>query len=59
MSNEKMLLEGHILNYCLICKYHKPEENSGMDIYCSKEKMFVTPHVVRICTAKKYFWVEM
>lgn len=50
-----MKMDSHIINYCFICKNHKPEENSGMDIYCGKEKIMVNNYVAQKCSANKYF----
>ncbi len=50
-----MKMDTHILNFCLICKNHNPENNSGMDIYCGKEKMMVNEYVTQKCYLKKWF----
>ena len=50
-----MKMDTHIFNFCLICKYHDPIKNSGMDIYCSKEKTIVNNYVAQKCCAKKWF----
>ena len=50
-----MKMDTHIFNRCLVCKNHNPDKNSGMDIYCEKEKMMVNNYVVQKCTTKKYF----
>ena len=50
-----MMSDGYILNYCLVCKHHNPDKNSGMDIFCDKEKMMVNNYVAQKCYAKKWF----
>lgn len=50
-----MKMDTHILNFCLICKNHMPENNSGMDVYCGKEEMMVNNYVAQKCYAKKLF----
>jgi hypothetical protein len=50
-----MKMDSHILNFCLTCKNHIPENNSGMDVYCGKEKMMVNNYVAQKCYAKKWF----
>jgi hypothetical protein len=50
-----MKMDTHIINFCLTCKNHMPENNSGMDVYCGKEKMMVNNYVAQKCYAKKLF----
>jgi len=50
-----MKMDSHIFNYCLTCKNHRPEEASGMDVFCGKEKMMVNNYVSQKCYANKWF----
>ena len=50
-----MKMDSHILRFCLTCKNHRPEEASGMDVYCGKEKMMVNNYVAQKCYANKCF----
>lgn len=50
-----MMSDGYILNYCLVCKHHNPDKNSGMDIFCDKEKTFVFNYQAQKCRRLKWF----
>jgi hypothetical protein len=50
-----MIITSYIYRYCLLCKHHEPDENSGMDVYCGKEKMLVRAYTIQKCRSKKYY----
>lgn len=50
-----MRMDSYIFKYCLICKNHQPENNSGMDIFCGKQGMHVNNYAAQKCYAQKYF----
>lgn len=50
-----MYSDNYILRYCFICKHHNPDKNSGMDIYCEKEKTFVHNFQAHKCMRLKWF----
>lgn len=50
-----MYSDNYILKYCFICKHHNPDKNSGMDIYCEKEKTFVHNFQAHKCMRLKSF----
>ena len=55
MWSNKMKMDSHIFNYCLICKNHNVDKGHGMDVYCDKEKMLVNNYLSQKCYQKKYF----
>jgi hypothetical protein len=48
-------MDSHIFNYCLTCKNHNDKNDSGMDIFCDKEKIMVNNYVSQKCYQNKWF----